>query len=212
MKINEAFPFRTQGIFFSLNDTYPDKYPWANQALDIMYMGHSGNKTVAPIVDHLIETNEDYINYVAYLLDQMYGNKWERIYKALTAEYELLQNYSMTETETPDITHTSERKTATDMETNSTGNSNASGYGFNSVEPVPQARSDATTGQRLYGDADRNVENVTETETGTRTYERKGLTETPQKIIEREFELRKQNFIAMVIADTDRLITCPMYE
>lgn len=216
MKISEVFPLTMQGIFFDLNDSYPERYPWAGREVDILYISHSGNKTVAPIVEILLRLEpyerDEFVNSVAHAIDNMYGDKWDRIYKALTTDYELLQNYFMSETETPDITHTSERKTATDMETNSTGNSNASGYGFNSVSPVPQASSDATTGQRLHGDANKNVENMTETETGTRIHERKGLTETPQQIIVREIELRKQNFIAMVIADTDRLITCPMYE
>lgn len=213
LKINEVFPLTNTGIFTELNTLNPDRYVWANGAVDLLYIGRSGNKTTAPIIDTIKDMYDDAVlTVVSAMLDKMYGDKWERIYKALTTDYELLQNYFMSETETPDITHTSERKTATDMQTDSNGNSNASGYGFNSTSPVPQARSNATTGQRLHGEADSNVENVTETETGTRTHERKGLTESPQQIIEREIELRKQNFIAMVLSDTDKVLTCPLYE
>lgn len=202
MKIKERFPLTQTGLFEALGRKYPDAYPWADESIDVLYIGHSGNKTCASIVKIVFDesTLEDTpVDFLADLLHKKFGASWDHLYKITMEEYDPIENYSMTETETPNITR------QTDMTTNADGDSNASGFGFNSSAPVPTAESQAISKQRVNG---------TERETGTRNLTRSGNigVTTSQQMIESEIELWKWAYLDTIFAQVDSLITCPLYE
>lgn len=100
----------------SISDARQD-FPWLQYAslLDLEYIGnHSGEKTVSPLIDKYIKKNENRVNpeeltniqrlALANILYRKFTNKWTRLYAVEQAEYDPIQNYSMKEEETPDIT------------------------------------------------------------------------------------------------------------
>lgn len=96
----------TAGIFSKLQTM---SVPW--QALDIdgsldaIYFGnHSGEKPIAPLVykyldndgEKLTSSGESALAIHAYVL---FNTKWTKLYSAITAQYNPLENYNMTESE-----------------------------------------------------------------------------------------------------------------
>ena len=217
-RIIDSFPeWFTRGIFTRLGTLFPEELPWANengQTLDQMYFGnHSGDKETSPLLDKFIEQNrgnaipevltEEQITTLANILYTRYGVQWDKLYKVLSAEYNPIENYSMVEeetpditrtetpnitrTETPDITHTEtpditrEKTTSAQSDITVTTNSDTANdvYGFNSMSPVPQGESNGNSTVTTQGDADNNVTTENETETGTRNITETGTrTET----------------------------------
>lgn len=205
MKVKEYFTEPLNGFFKRLGELFPEKYPWANDMCDVLYLARSGNKTAAPLLsqiplyDELPAEYGNALDILARLIDKKFGTSWQHLYDITMSDYNPIENYNMLETETPNITR------ATDMETNADGESNASGYGFNSDAPVPNAESEAFSKQRVTG---------TETETGNRQLTRSGNigVTTTQQMIESEIELWKWAYLDTIFAQVDSLITCPLYE
>ena len=63
---------------------------------------HSGMKPVAPIIEALVDDNNKItgsnLEVLADIISDECRTSWDRIYDALTAEYELLDNYNGIET------------------------------------------------------------------------------------------------------------------
>lgn len=169
------------------------------KALDYEYYGnHSGRKTISPLLDMLAP--EDGAVDVTKLSDVIFKHfldKWDRLYAIYKAEYEPLENYSMTETETPNLHRSSTNYQTTDA--------SSSVYGFNSSTPVPQGESTGTT----HGESTSNFED----ETGTRTLTRSGNigVTTSQQMAESEIALWKWNFYEQIFQDLDKILTIPIY-
>ena len=156
----------------------------------------------------------------------MYGDSWADIWGALSAEYNPIHNYEMTETESPDITRTRtpnitrENITTTQADVQTTGTTSTSKdvYGFNSgATGVPQ---DSTTGStsttvtmspssNKVTDTDSETGTETETTTGTRSLTRSGNigVTTSQQMIESELELRRQHMASIAFDDLNMLVT-----
>ena len=243
-RIIDSFPeWFTRGIFTRLGALFPEELPWANengQTLDQMYFGnHSGDKETSPLLDKFIEQNrenaipelltEEQITTLANILYTRYGVQWNKLYKVLSAEYNPIENYSMTEEETPDITRTETPNITRDKTISAksdftvTTNSDTATdvYGFNSASPVPQGESNGNSTVTTQGDADKNVTTENETETGTRTERETGkrtLTRsgnigvtTSQQMLESEIKLWEWNFYETVFKDVDTVLTVPKY-
>ena len=118
-KLNDVFEnwATGDGIFTDLDSLSP---PWKNtedtsantqlvKNLNMAYHGsHSGDKNISPIV-HKFLTSEDANTRgkLANIIFTMFADKWSKLWDALEIEYNPLENYNMTETETPaEITHT----------------------------------------------------------------------------------------------------------
>lgn len=243
-RIIDSFPeWFTRGIFTRLGTLFPEELPWANEngpTLDQMYFGnHSGDKETSPLLDKFIEQNggnatpevltEEQITTLANILYTRYGVQWGKLYKVLFAEYNPIENYSMTEEETPDITRTETPDITRDKTISAksdftvTTNSDTATdvYGFNSASPVPQGESNGNSTVTTQGDADKNVTTENETETGTRTERETGkrtLTRsgnigvtTSQQMLESEIKLWEWNFYETVFKDVDTVLTVPKY-
>lgn len=221
------------GIFDILN---AQNVPWREtvKATDLnrLYYAHSSQKRLSKLCEDLLALHDydGYISYVAGMCYTLYGDKWNRIYNALTLDYDPIENYSMIETVSD--TGTNERTTSdtgtvsNDTESADGGTVTESGtngtdtgaYGFNSNTSVPTDTTDATTNNTTTRNLT-GTENATETRnlTGTENsehdykIERKrsgniGVT-TSQQMAQSEIELRQYQFFNGVFEDLDSIIT-----
>lgn len=164
-KINEVIPnwMLGEGIFNALQSfPVPWQYENISASLDLEYHGNiSGDKFVSPLVDKLITedtlSNEDLIK-IAGVIYTLYGKNWEKEWETMSIEFNPIENYSMVEKMTDDITtiehglthtrtdNTTHTKTGTETTTpnltervtpnlNNTGSNSV--YGFNSSNAVP---------------------------------------------------------------------------
>ena len=214
---------------------------WMTTLLDTEYFGNrSGEKIVSTLIDHLLARNvdpddealgTDARRTVATIILHRYGDKWERLADLFTAEYNPIENYDMTETDTPNISRkhrvsedfaeTSERTVKEDVTETTDNEANTDIFGFNSTTPVPSGRGDNQQVYRRQTDPEDNVvtEEKTqtgyreETETGTRTLRRSGNIGimTVQQMAEQEITLRKHSFFDIVFDDVDSVISSNFY-
>ena len=117
-KVNEFYNswLTGDGVFTDLNAyDVPWKVEDATEnakivaSLNFAYHGnHSGDKNVSPVVNKFIR--DEVATPRAKLADTlfiMYGDKWARLWDAMHAEYNPIENYDLHELETPaEITHT----------------------------------------------------------------------------------------------------------
>lgn len=179
------------GIFKAL-ENIGYSAPWssliASDILDLEYLGNrSGYKRPSPIVDRLTENgtlSTDSISKLAKIIEGLYSERWSKLYATMTAEYNPIENYRMTEEgtriSTEDIKRTrsvndnetishggtetisrdsDETETPAEVVTKTgsgTANQNKNVYGFNSTDGVP---AENQTGQTTTTD--------TETHSGT---------------------------------------------
>lgn len=136
---------------------------------------------------------EAFMNAQAHLIYSRFNVKWVKLFEALNAEYNPIENYNLYEKETPDLIDTSSVKTDVTAETS------ASSYDSDDFEPVSKLH---TTGQ--------DTNNVIKlTKKGNRVLERSGNigTTTTQQMIESEFELRKHDIYMVIYNDVDTILT-----
>lgn len=198
MKLIDAFlgsSGRLYGPFAALGELDSTAFPWATSQVDNDYLfNHSGGKTASPLVETMSTQPgldpPDIAEALAQMLDARFGATWKKRYAVLAAEYNPIENYSMTQeetpnitrvetpditnVETPNITRSGSQSQSMDVTTTGNGSNSADVYGFNSNEPVPSAESNADSSQNVKAYADDN-ETLTETrETGTRTHKETG--------------------------------------
>jgi len=203
-KIKEAFSdFLTAGAFFkALDDVSGYEAPWEDDItplnLDMIYIGHSGNKTLSPLAKIILGTDTKYTAAeratLAGLLIDYYNNKWTRLYSALSVTYNPIENYDKSET------HTGTDTSAGTAQANA-GTSESSVYGFNSTSAVP-------TGKEENSASHSDVVTYNST---IRTHGNIGVTTTDQML--RGFVAFWQwNFFNMVFDDIDKLFALEVYE
>lgn len=158
MKLNKIFTdYINNGIFTFLNSLdVPWKEKNISQQLNLQYHGNiSGKKETSPLVDSLIVENnltDNSKTMLAMSIFSIYSNKWSRLYRILSLEYEPIENYNMTEIEK--TTSTNEN---TDTITTNTTNSNdvtETNTGTNTAND-----SENTTGKNAITDSRTIVEN-----------------------------------------------------
>ena len=104
-----------EGLFSKLGDWTP----WADDedvdvnALDIEYFGNrSGYKMASPLVDKMttypydLILSDEQIERISKILRAKYNKDWTRLWDALQAEYNPIQNYDMTESGSDSTTDT----------------------------------------------------------------------------------------------------------
>ena len=220
------------GIFTVLRGLTGKTY--FTDTMDADYLtAHSGTKAISNAVcAYLAKYGEDVedapirvlssagIIALAKMIWQRYGDAWERIYNALVAEYEPLENYKMHEETSPDLTDTygvsDDYEKRRHTETNADVNTETGVYGFNSSSAVPSGTSN-TNGTAL----NNNAEDV-ETQKGTRTEKKTGKTTvdrsgnigvtTSQQRLESEIQVRIKNHLDDIIfSDCDQVLTTAGY-
>ena len=168
------------GIFTAMqNFDIPWKDLQINTFLDIEYYGNnSGNKLISPLVDKLLNTDEELTQNELVLLARVIftlnGVNWSKVWSTLSLNYNPIENYSMievmtndqkviqfgrTETRTDNLTHTKE---GTETETPNT----------------TETRTDNLTHTKEGTETE--TPNTTETRTDNLTHTKEGTeTETP---------------------------------
>lgn len=197
-RLNEVIPDWDigYGIFSALQTC---DVPWAEEdiasSLDLAYHGNwSGDKIISPLVRKYMEgdtlTTAE-LSALARTAFVLYGPSWVREYQTLLAQYDPIENYSMTETMTNDQTVDSYGKTSTRTDNLSHGISGTETrtpnltetttpnltttagntiHGFNSTDGVPSTGSEQTaTGTNTVTSTgtEGTSHSSTETDTGT---------------------------------------------
>lgn len=204
------------------DDTNPFEWLNSNLALkldEMLYLERSGDKIISPYMRRLIKLQEDgkildYLSSVAKYLIVKFNDKWNKVYNAfIESDYNPIENYSMVQEETPNITKETNSKTNTDLKTKTTEGSEIDTYGFNSSNSVPTGESETNTDVEVTGSKDTNFTDVKETETGSRKLTRSGNigVTTSQQMLQSEIELRKFNFIDMILKDVDSVMCLHIY-
>lgn len=213
--------------------------------LEPQYLVYLDMSACAKGFDRCLGTLYDYLESISVpqnsLAQQMaeavlsvYNNAWAYQYKALTVEYNPINNYDSVENSTDTHEYTGTQTTEHDLTKNNTdtpditrtsnGSNNSAGslYGFNSTTAVP---SDEANGTSNSTDTETGTvtSNGTENGTNTRTDNLKetitheltrsgniGVT-TSQQMIESELELRKKQFYNIMIRDIINFLCLPIY-
>lgn len=204
------------GVFSVLESLEGVTLPWAEDAisseLDAEYYGNvSGDKPCSPLLRKMVEgatmtTTEK--EFAASVIVSLCLPNWTREWATLSAEYNPIENYSMTEQMTDDETVSDYGRVHT-REDNLKNESKTAVYGFNSTDP-----SDAGTGEIT------NTGVVTDRDSGSDTHTRNytlsrsgniGVT-TSQQMLQSERDLWMWNFFRdVVFPDVDRVLTLPIY-
>jgi len=175
------------------------------------YLNHSGQKIISPMFENLyLNYPADYLTKLSEILKLKFDKKWQRLNDVyFDTNYKAIENYSMIEEETPNLTHTTEKQTNTKL---STTNKNSNGvYGFNSDDSVP---SDESAGESLIeGGKNDNTESFTESNTGVRTLKRSGNigVTTSQQMLESELKLREYDLFDTIMRDIDSVCCLSVY-
>lgn len=168
--INVTSDFLSAGIFSYIQTAAGASLPWTTAAgvLDAEYYGnHSGAKKVSPLIDTLLKTDSAETLSAARMLQlaniiwNRYGEQWRRLYNVFSLEYNPIENYSMTETETKEGTNTGTQGTNRTSSGSNTGTQGtqrtASGSNTGSVTDVEtidrdtSADTDTTAEGFIYG-------------------------------------------------------------
>ena len=220
----------TQGIFTYIMTTY--EVPWAEDTditgalLDFEYMGNqSGDKNISPAVLKNLTDGElttENFNKLCDIVWMMYNKRWARLWEILTAEFNPLNNYDMSETKYIDHGHV-ETNSGTDT-TNRTGTDTITHTGdteneisaFNSSSYQDSAKDTQNTTDldtRNMTDALIHGHILTNSGRDTETLTRSGNigVTTSQQMAQSSLDLWKWNFFYDIFRDVDSIFTITTY-
>lgn len=208
------------------------EYACNSLGLDInqLYDGTMSLADRAALINDLFD-NDGGSFYITSGLHERFASKWKHIWDALNTQYKPLDNYSMLEERTPDITKettydtTDERTPNITKTTNGTGNTTTDGetniFGFNSTSGNPSSsmsgnqtdtitdRTETETGT----DTTTKGGTITDTESGKETIERSGNigVTSSQQMLEQEWQVRQHDFYEMIYRDIDSILCLKTY-
>lgn len=218
--------------------------PWTNevgQDMDDAYFTmYSGIKNPSEFVILHLNPDANTANSltIARILLGIYGDNWTRLWEAFHSKYTALDNYGIQETVTrntkqdrtidKDINTTdSSDETVTTQygqTVDSTVNSKAYTFGFNSAAAVPTSETDDVTTEQNGGSdtntthdsatsatTDNTTDNSTEDETIERNRQGNVGQNTYQELLTQEFNLWKWNFFMQVFEDVDKFLVLSVY-
>lgn len=205
---------QTDSIFplvnaFINNDNYID-------ITEDYFIGHSADKYISPLVDKLYSNNDDLdvlSSKLAKIIYRRFAVKWKKIYDALMTEYNPLENYSMIEERTPELTTEETENVNTEIITERETNASSKYKGFNASDPVTITTTDGSENATTSGaSADNETHKVIES-TGTETLTRSGNigVTTSQQMLESEFKVRQYDFYKMIYNDIDSILCLSIY-
>lgn len=202
MKIIDIYDtLYNDNIFNYINTNKGTKLSWLTSDTigplnDEYYLLHSGDKELSILYNRLIDivsTNTLALTRISKIIINKYADSWDRLYSALFADYNPIENYSMIEHE----------NVGTNLSNINTQNNNV--YGFNTTdtdgEPLGKTSGTITT----TGDFDDNVRELTRSGNI-------GVT-TSQQMIQSEIELRNNinNFYNIIFNDIDTILCNNLY-
>lgn len=234
MTIYQAFPdviTENKGIFeFFVTAPWYDIVP--SDSLNIEYfINRSYPKLCAPIVRRFADMHDGKLldedrERIAKIFYDRNKDSLTRLWDAITAEYDPINNYDMRETTSRTVTTSdntdmkTESKTEDKVDDSFTEDSRTYTPGFNSVSPNDDCLSTKSydgsvrhTSDLTTGDTDSNIrKDGIEIEGGsTRRFGNIGVT-TNQKLITEEIMLRRKSFFDEVFSRLDDYLTLPIYD
>ena len=220
----------TQGIFTRIMTTYD--VPWAEDTsitgalLDFEYMlNQSGDKIISPAVLKNLtdgELSSENFNKLCDIVWMMYNKRWSRLWEILTAEFNPLNNYDMSETKYIDHGH---------VETNS-GTDTTNRTGTDTVTHTGDTESEISAfNSSTYQDSSKDTQNTTDLNTrnmsdalvhghiltnsgrDTESLTRSGNigVTTSQQMAQSSLDLWKWNFFYDIFRDVDSIFTITTY-
>ena len=232
-KMNEVYPIdwiqdeeNNNTIFRTLSDgdTFPSVNAFINEDNCIMldwdyYVGFSANKFISPLHQKTMDLISDtipknqIIRNLAIIIYNRFATKWKKIYDALLTEYNPLENYSMLEERTPDLTFEETENVNSEITTNRETNASSKYKGFNASDPVTITTTDGSEDVTTSGASADNETQKTTTQTGTETLTRSGNigVTTSQQMLESEFKVRQYDFYKMIYNDIDSVLCLSIY-
>ena len=204
------------GVFSVLEDLEGASIPWADDNiasfLDAEYYGNiSGDKPISPLLEKMVEgvvMTDLEKSFVATTILALCNTNWSKEWATLAAQYNPIENYSMTEEMTDDETVSEYGKVNT-REDNLKDESKTAVYGFNSTDPTDTGAGE-TSRTGVVTDRDSGEDTHTRNYTLTRSGNI-GVT-TSQQMLQSERDLWKWNFFRdVVFPDLDRILTLQIY-
>ena len=223
--------FGDKGIFSYLRE-YGE--PWSGKVtadmLDLMYIGKSGNKITAPILDNMMEEDgtisEENKKKVANAIWGVYGTNWTKLFETLNFDYNPIENYSMVEESSGENENTTNgtssnetlNKGTSTVENTSTQDTNNDLYAFNSTTSKPSSKSSGVGTDYNTVTTDNKTGNQTtlnniSKDTSKHTLTKKGNigVTTSQQMIQSERDLWNWVFYNGVFRDIDSILTLSIY-
>lgn len=181
-----TYPF-LKALIFNNDESY---IPSANE-LDLLYMSHSANKDVSPLLIMMLDEDvmEDVSHRTTALMDiilMKYGYNWNRVIESYLKQYNPIENYAMVEDE----------KTQSEIIVDTDTADNTFGFDTTSEDGVPMAKSKAKTTSS--GDFDKNHRQLTRTGNV-------GVT-TSATMLTEELNIREFSIIERIFNDLDDLL------
>lgn len=244
IKLNDVYEdwLAGDGVFTDLDEF---DVPWKDETqpnltanLNMAYHGsHSGDKNISPIIHRFLKSEDDQTrSKLARIIYTMYADKWSHLWELMQIEYNPLENYSMTENETPAET----TRTVTPAETTETITPAETTVetkppriinedkisAFNSSDYVDRTLSTSEGDENAKGtesiDVDAAGTNKVEVdEAGTDVFTVQNAREltrsgnigvtTSQQMAQSEIELRKWLYYESVFNDIDNVLTLSIY-
>ena len=211
-------------IFKSLKDDthYPlvhdfitdDNYSTLN--LDY-YLSHSNDKYLSPLTNKLYEKYEGnklvINNLLVRIIYERFGEKWKKIYDALTTQYSPLENYNMEEERSNDKEYSDTGTTKTDVNVSRETSATSSYRGFNSSDYAPISKTDGEEDTTTSGSEENNIAQKDGTSSEDETTSRHGNigVTTSQQMLESEFKVRQYDFYKQVYNDIDSILCLSVY-
>ena len=220
----------------SLDQEYILSHAWhkavSPMVANILRRRKTSSPSSTPWTDHpdLYVCTPATIDDLAVMVWGRFGDSWSKVYAALVAsDYNALENYNMSETETPNITHThsasndyeTEHRIGSDITVTHNNVTNQDSINaFNSNTPVDVGKNVMSGNTRTTGDRLNNYEtnkmsgSLIDSETGTRGLVRSGNigVTTSQQMLEQELALRRNNtFRKILFESVDQILTVPYY-
>ena len=204
------------GVFSVLEGLEGASIPWADDGLapflDAEYYGNvSGDKPISPLLEKMVEgvvMTDLEKEFVAATILSICNTNWSKEWATLAAQYNPIENYSMTEEMTDDETVSEYGKIHT-REDNLKDESKTAIYGFNSSEASDTGSGETSrTGSVTDRDSgeDTHTRNYTLTRSGNI-----GVT-TSQQMLQSERDLWKWNYFRdVVFPDLDKVLTMQIY-
>ena len=232
MKINDIYSdsvFGDTDTFFYLMGNDETNYPLVKDfikstnvfELNMDYFGgHSSDKYISPLLEKMYNQTRDAESpftalntLIVKVIYNRFAEKWKHIYDALMTEYNPLENYSMVEERTPDLTFDDTINVNTEVTTERETSAENKYKGFNATDPVLVNQTDGDETTTTTGaSADNETHKVT-THTGTETLTRSGNigVTTSQQMLESEFKVRQYDFYKMIYNDIDSVLCLSVY-
>ena len=201
MKIYNLYDTQNaQNIFNYIFNNKGDKLEWltedaAKTMNDEYYLLHSGDKNASVLYDRLsvLFTADNPLAKISAIILNKYADNWDRLYAAIYAKYNPIENYNSLEKE----------KYNTDMNVSNNEDINTFGLGTTSSDgrPMQKTNVDVTT----TGDAEKNYRELTRSGNI-------GVT-TSQQMIQSEIDLRRDlyNFYNIIYDDIDSILCNNLY-